>query len=435
MIDQPLYLGIDLGTSGCRIIAIDHNDQIVAESESPIPPSVIQEKGVSQSPGDWWRAVNSAFAGLSHQLQRLNRSTKSISTIAIDSTSGSLLLSDTEGTPITPALMYNDQRPMEIVNQISAVNPNPGTIDNPNSALAKLLWWHHQGATSAARHALHPADWLSGKFTSRFGISDHNNALKLGYDVINKKWPEWIGDLSLKLELLPEIVEPGQSLGRISRSVSKLFDLSDKVEIIAGTTDSIATFLASGADQIGDGVTTLGTTLAVKLISQVAITNPAYGVYSHRLGSHWLVGGASNSGGGAIARYISLGDIKKLSGMIDPTQACNLNYYPLAAIGERFPIADPEMKSRIQTIPDQPATFLQGLFEGVAAVETMAYQRLEQLGGPRLQRLFSSGSGNLNSTWNTIRERMIGLTIQPNIHNQSAYGVARLAHHGCNITK
>ena len=58
------------------------------------------------------------------------------------------------------------------------------------------------------------------------------------------------------------------------------------VFLCAGTTDSIAAFLASGASGVGDAVTSLGSTLAIKLLSERPVDDSRYGVYSHRLGTH-----------------------------------------------------------------------------------------------------------------------------------------------------
>ena len=66
--------------------------------------------------------------------------------------------------------------------------------------------------------------------------------------------------------------------------------------VVGGTTDSIAAFLAAGARETGDAVTSLGSTLAIKLLSDTFADDAARGVYSHRLGDRWLVGGASNAG-------------------------------------------------------------------------------------------------------------------------------------------
>jgi hypothetical protein len=89
---------------------------------------------------------------------------------------------------------------------------------------------------------------------------------------------------------------PGEPFAYIDPVVAKKLGLPPSVQIAAGTTDAVAGFIATGADQLGDAVTSLGTTLVVKQLTTQPIFAADHGVYSHRLGEHWLVGGASNSG-------------------------------------------------------------------------------------------------------------------------------------------
>lgn len=91
--------------------------------------------------------------------------------------------------------------------------------------------------------------------------------------------------------------------------------------IRAGTTDSIAAFLASSANEIGDAVTSLGTTLVIKLLSRHRIDDQSRGIYSHRIGDRWLVGGASNSGGGVLLDFFTIAELQSLSSRIDPASA------------------------------------------------------------------------------------------------------------------
>lgn len=93
-------------------------------------------------------------------------------------------------------------------------------------------------------------------------------------------------------------------------------------------------------------MTSLGSTLAIKLVSSNRIEDARFGVYSHRLDDKWLVGGASNTGGAVLRQIFSDEQLEKLSEEINPMKASPLDYYPLLAVGERFPVADPEMVPR-----------------------------------------------------------------------------------------
>lgn len=97
-------------------------------------------------------------------------------------------------------------------------------------------------------------------------------------------------------------------------------------------------------------VTSLGSTLAIKLLSTTRVEDARFGVYSHRLDDKWLVGGASNTGGAVLRQIFTDDQLEELSKKIDPAKASPLDYYPLIGIGERFPTADPKLEPRYSTL-------------------------------------------------------------------------------------
>lgn len=107
--------------------------------------------------------------------------------------------------------------------------------------------------------------------------------------------------------------------------------------IHAGTTDSIAAFLAAADPVPGAAVTSLGTTLAVKLMSDTRIKAPEMGLYAHRLGKGRLIGGASNVGAASCALFGDA-DLAALSSRIDPGAQTGLDYSPLSAPMNDFPL-------------------------------------------------------------------------------------------------
>ena len=87
----------------------------------------------------------------------------------------------------------------------------------------------------------------------------------------------------------------------------------ETAQIYAGTTDSIAAFFATAPLKSGIAVTSLGSTLAIKVLSKARIDDPEIGLYSHRIGDTWLVGGASNTGGVVLANFFTHDELKNLS--------------------------------------------------------------------------------------------------------------------------
>lgn len=417
-----LHIGIDLGTTGCRAIAVNATGTIQAEMSAPIPASLRNEDQVTQDPTVWWKAVSGCLQNLLKQVDP-----QRVSTLAVDGTSGTLLLSDDKGNPLTPAIMYNDQRAVEQAKKIASLAGKDSGAQGASSSLAKLQWLHDRKLDKRAYHALHQADWISGRLSGNFGHSDYNNCLKLGFDAEKMAWPKWINKLGLNVALLPEVHAPGEPLGTISADIAKTFGLPTDVQVLAGTTDGVAAFLAAGATAPGHGVTALGTTLVLKLLSDKPVFSSEHGVYSHRLGKYWLAGGASNSGGAVLLQYYNSEQMQEMTPLLDPETFTGLDYYPLPNIGERFPINNPEMMPRLEPLPGDSVTFFQGMLEGIARIEAQGYGLLEKLGAPKLIKVYTTGGGTKNPAWERLRERILQVKMEKARSKHAAFGSALLA--------
>ncbi len=418
------FLGIDLGTSACRIAALDAQGAVKAFASAPLTPPHGAPPHREQHPEDWWSALREALAMLAQHgdLRRCRA-------LAIAGTSGSLLVTDDAGEPLGPALLYHDaragQEAREIAHRIGVDHP----ASAPTASLPKLMWILRHASNPRIRHALHPADWLTGRLLGRFDTGDEHNALKLGYDPLARVWPGAVRALAAPIDL-PVIVPAGTALGRIAPAVSRELGLPGDLTIVAGTTDSTAACLATGASQPGDAVTVLGSTLVLKVLAPRPVWSGPHGVYSHRLGDLWLAGGASNSGGAVLARFFDADAIARLSARIDPDIPTGLDFYPLPAPGERFPVCDPALPARLEPRPADPARFLQGMLEGLARIEAEGYARLAALGAPKPIRVITTGTGARNETWRRLRAHALGLDPAIAGETEAAVGAARLARRG-----
>ncbi|MBR0830230.1 FGGY-family carbohydrate kinase [Bradyrhizobium manausense] len=420
-----VFLGIDVGTGGVRACAVDARGSMLGMESAPLPPPRQDGNAIDQDPELWWDATADAVRKLGHGLDL-----EAVERVCVDGTSGTLLMIDAAGRPCTPGLMYNDARAATEAARIAAVAPADSGAHGASSALAKLLYLSGRGEASQARFAVHQADWIAGRLAGHHGISDENNVLKLGYDPVTRTWPAWLDELGVSRELLPTVLVPGTPFADIAPEIASTLGLSPAARIAAGTTDGVAAFIATRADTPGDAVTSLGTTLVVKLLATAPIFAADQGVYSHRLGERWLAGGASNSGGGALLAHFTAAEMERLTPQLKPQTPTGLDYYPLPKPGERFPIADPALPARITPRPAEDHRFFQGLLEGIAGVEALAYQRLAQLGAPKLRRVVSIGGGAKNAAWTEIRRRALGVSVTVAEETEASYGAALLALRG-----
>ncbi|VAW71303.1 Carbohydrate kinase, FGGY family [hydrothermal vent metagenome] len=478
------YAGIDIGTTGCRIAVIslkaqslsDNTSQFLSYSEDSVEliyedriewpePTRQMLNGASsctQEPTIWWNSVNELLLALS----RYPSISSNIQALTIDGTSTTVLPIDQKGTPIDLALMYSDNSCLSQAKLIQQYAPNNSPAQGAGSSLAKWLYFYQNNVrTQTLNHnkhkILHQTDWIIGQLCGHYHYSDEHNCLKLGYDNIQQIWPDWLTALlndttssssttnipttppsattttstipttaaSGKTShfLLPQLKQSGAYIATISKALCKRYQFNAKLKILAGTTDSTASFIASGANNVGDAVTSLGSTLVLKVLSSQAVFSSQHGIYSHRLGPMWLVGGASNSGGAALKKFFTTEQIHKISSQIDLTQPTHLHYYPLPAVGERFPIADRQKQSNTSPRPHNDNDFLHALLQGIATIEKQGYDKLQALGGPSINRIITTGGGAQNETWLAIRKNELKLPIVTAQHQQAAYGSALIA--------
>jgi len=453
-------LGIDLGTSGIRGVIVEKHPFSTAEtihaSES-IPLHSIQpttppfdprfDHNTCQSPSTWILLLDTllrAFAQ-SFPLTQLTQ-------IIVDATSSTVLLCSAEGSPLTPALMYNNQQAYQEacqIEQATAFDANTAA-QGASSTLAKALFLLKKQSLASPPFICHQVDFINQYLSGCFNITDENNALKLGYDAITNTWPNWVTQL-LNPITLPTVVAPGTPIGLITKQNVRRYGFSPLLTVHAGTTDSIAGFLASGASQQGDTVVSLGSTLAVKMIVPTPVFNQKYGIYSHKLKGNWLIGGASNSGGAVLLKEYSLAEIEYLIDSIEPShltvEALNPTnrYYPLNTIGERFPIFDAQLKPKMPQKPKEPLTihttlpknsallkahqrYFLNLIKGLVYIEDLAYKRLTQVSEQPVKRLYSVGGGEKNSVWQQCRRAQFATQFElKTAHSlDAAYGVTKL---------
>jgi sugar (pentulose or hexulose) kinase len=411
--DPAVAVGIDLGTSGARAAALSANGDVVGFAAAPFA-----DPSESRSPPAWWTRVRECLAALGDAT-----SLAQVEGLAIDGTSGTVLTVDATGQPLGSVLMYNDPCPdAGLVERIAALSPADSPARGANSALARAIHLLH---ASPDAMILHQADWIARQLGLTVAITDENNALKTGYDLAAERWPDWIVEAGMPIERLPQVRRAGEPVGVVGPSGIAL-GLPPGCRIHAGTTDGCASFLATGASQIGDGVTALGSTMVLKLASSHPVNAADYGIYAHRVLDFWLVGGASNSGGAVIRILLGDDSLEDLTARLNPDQPTGLDYYPLLKPGERFPINDPAYLPRLTPRPADDAVFFQGLLEGMTAIERQGFERLRTLGAPPLRSVRTVGGGARNPAWTAMRRLALGVDFLPARSVEAAVGAASL---------
>lgn len=436
-----LVIGIDVGTQGARVVACDPHGTVIAQAEHPFSletAAKLPDGWIEQNPEDWWNATVHTLRQVIDLLTAKGHGASAIRGVSVTSTSGTILAVGDEGRALGSALMYNDRRSdaeAKEVNQAGAeLATKLGYKFASSFGLPKIVWLRKNDPTRFrnARHFLSPTDFIIGRLTGTYDVTDFTNALKTGYDLIDQGWPAFIEDkLGIPLARLPRVVAPGVKVGSITRKAFQECGLAEGTPVLAGMTDGCSSQVSTGAVAPGQWNSTLGTTLVIKGVTTQLIRDPAGRVYCHRHpDGHWLPGGASNTGGECIARKFDKTKLEALGAQAAKLTPTNVLAYPLTKTGERFPFANPRAEGFVMGDASDDAMLYTAYLEGVAYIERLSYDVLKQLGAEVGGEIYVAGGATKATTWLQIRADVLQKTLLVPTTSGGAMGAAILAGSG-----
>ena len=428
-----VVIGLDLGTTGVRSIAVTPSGNLLSSAHQPLMPiqQELPEGWHEQDPLAWWQAVVTCVQALIQQIL----SEVEITGVCVVSTSGTILPVDNLGMPLYRALMYNDNRGASLVPEVrqacESLEKRMGYAISSSFALPKILWLlrNQPEVRERTMRFLHAADFIVGRLTGDYTYSDTSNALKTGYNLIQETWPKALErSLGLPLDRLPKVVAPGTPIGSVCRAASKETGIPMSSVVVAGATDGTASQIASGAVEPGTWNSTLGTTLVLKGISEQLLVDPQHRIYSHRHPQGWwMPGGASNTGAEWIQRDHPQADPAELDRQAARRIPTSLVRYPLARIGERFPFQHEGARGFVIGDPADEIEYFGAGLEGLALVERLDYSIVEEIGAQVGNVIHVTGAGSRSKVWLRIRASALGRQLERPVLSSTAMGAALLA--------
>ena len=424
--------GIDVGTQGVRAVVLDRDGTVLGAGAAMMGGDVRDGVRHEQDPDQWWSAlVEAVRAALAQAGDRVR-----VGTLALDATSGSVVVEAQDGSHRGPALMYDDARAGEQAARAQALGAELWTAlgyrMQPSWALPKTLWLIEHGALSPGDRIAHQSDHLVRRLTGTAVATDTSNALKTGVDLRSATWPvDLFTELGLPTALLPEVVTPGVTLGVVTTEAAAQTGLPVGTSVRAGMTDGCAAQIAAGALRPGNWSSTLGTTLVIKGSTAELVHDPYGAVYCHRNpDGGWLPGGASSTGAGVIGREfgdLSAAELDTLTEQARVTVPSRAVTYALSGMGERFPFVAARAHGYLASDAMSAPQRFEALCRSIAYVERLAYDVLAVLGADVSGTVSLSGGGSRNGWWNQLRTDVLDRpTMRPQTV-QAAMGMAILA--------
>jgi len=432
MRSSPLFVGIDVGTEGVRVIAAEASGDIVGSvSVANEQPKLELPDGWSEQDARlWWEATKKALRSLCDVIDP-----SCIVAVSVASTSGTFVPVDDFGEPLRNALMYNDMRAVEEVNEVRRyaveLEKKLGYQIQPAFALPKMLWLrkHESDLFERTTKLLHAADFIVAKLTGIVGVSDSSNALKSCFDVVDMCFPDWIeSGLGIPLDKLPKVLIPGEEIGHVSKVASHETGLPRTAVVVAGATDGTAAFICSGASSIGEWNSNLGSTLVLRGLCERLLKDEMGRIYYHRHPDGlWMAGAASNTGGECLRVRFQGRELASMDEMAYKRIPTGMLVYPLVRRGERFPFVNENASGFMVGEPKDEFELYAAHIEGVAFVERWCFEVFEGIGHSVGESVFVTGGGSKSGLWNRVRASVLKkVLIRPKVA-ETAFGAAIIA--------
>jgi xylulokinase len=435
-----LYLGIDLGTSGVKLVLVDQAQRVVAQATAELDVSRPQPLWSEQDPEDWWRATGKAAA----ELRRAHaRELSAVRAIGLSGQMHGATLLDARGRVLRPAILWNDGRSGEACRELERRLPRirdiTGNLVMPGFTAPKLLWVaeHEPEVFAQTARVLLPKDWLRLRLTGEYASEMSDAAGTLWLDVAARRWSEEVLEATgLGPDAMPRLYEGSEATGELRPEVAAEWGLGGGVVVAGGAGDQAAGAVGAGVVEPGQGLLALGTSGVYFAAGRAFAPNPDRGVHAfcHALPGRWhqmsvILSAASCIGW--IAALCAAEDEAALLSEIEEADRLpgELLFLPYLS-GERTPHNDPHAKGVFfgMTHDTTRADLGRAVLEGVAFALADGQAALVE-GGDEIETLAVIGGGARSAYWGRILASVLDRELRycADAEVGPAFGAARLA--------
>ncbi len=438
-----MFIGIDLGTSSVKMILVNHEQKILAASNSSLLTQSPKDGYSEQNPHEWIEATNLCFNSL--KLQKPKEFSETIS-IGISGHMHGATLVDRAGSVIRPCILWNDTRShkecLEFEDQKFDVRSISGNITMPGFTAPKINWIKKNEKENFNNifKVLLPKDYLRFYLTGEFfsEMSDASGTLWL--DIKKRKWSDELLSCSyLEEKHMPSLVEGNYASGKLKKTIKEKFNFSNDIIVVGGAGDNAAAATGMGITQENQSFISLGTSGVFFTPTKHFLSNTGDAVHSfcHCLPNKWHLMSVMLSASNCLDWVSSLTktsimntlkNVEKYSQ--DPKLVLNSSYFLPYLSGERTPHNDPHVRGSFHSIKTTTdATNLQyAVIEGVSFGILDGVNSILKVNN-NFNDILMVGGGSKSSFWNELIATLLNRNLS--VCDQSEYGaalgVARLA--------
>lgn len=433
-----MYLGVDLGTSGLKVIIINPEGQIVDSQSAELALSRPQSLWSEQNPTHWWEAFCKVMDDLSSR-QYLSR----VKAIGLSGQMHGATLLDSVGEIIRPAILWNDGRSASECQELERTVTNSrqitGNIMMPGFTAPKLLWLKHHEATNFARidKVLLPKDYLRWLLSGDFATDMSDAAGTLWLDTQKREWDtNLLEACGLNLTHMPELFEGNQITGTLLADLANRWGLSE-VPVVAGAGDNAAGAIGVGLVEAGQGMISLGTSGVYFVVTNKFSQQAELAVHSfcHALPHRWHLMSVILSAASCLdwfAKQVVEEDIEPLLRQLEntPVNQKTTPYFLPYLSGERTPHNNPVAQGAFigLTHDTSKLDMLHAVLEGVCFAFADGVDALHQ-SSTKATQITVIGGGAQSAYWRQLMADVLNTRIifKKGGEVGPALGAARLA--------
>ncbi|MEZ6126183.1 MAG: xylulokinase [Planctomycetaceae bacterium] len=458
---MAVFLGIDIGTSGTKTLAVQEDGKILAAATVEYPLSSPRPGWSEQDPDHWW---NASVESVRKVMKAAKLKAGDVAGIGLSGQMHGSVFLNKAGSVIRPALLWNDQRTaaecVEIEKRAGGRSKLIGMVANPaltGFTAPKILWLrnHEPKNFDKTVQILLPKDYVRFRLTGDFAteVSDASGTLLL--DVVKRQWSKsLLQKLDLDAGLLPKVYESEDVTGVLSAEAAAAMGLNPGTRVVGGGGDQAASAIGNGIVRKGVVSATMGTSGVVFAHSDEVQVDPAGRLHTfcHAVRGKWHVMGCVLSAGGSLQWFRNQLCAEEIAAAkkqkVDPYQLITeqaaaapagsegLFFLPYLT-GERTPHADPNARGCWVglSLRHGKGHMARSVMEGATFAMRDSLEIAKSMNVP-VKEIRLSGGGARSEFWRQMQADIYGQPVVTiNAEEGPAYGVALLAAAGTGAYK
>ena len=456
---MKILLGIDYGTGGCKVTAIDETGAFVGEASTEYTTYHERPGWSEQEPRDWWTCLCASLAKLRERGVDLGQ----VAACALDGSTHNAVLMDAAYRPLRRTIMWTDQRATAECAALKAewgekVFATCFQMPAPTWTLPQLMWLRANEPEVIAKteRVLFVKDYVRHLLTGVANTDYIEAQGTLMFDVRRRAegrpdgFGRWDADLvaltGLKPSAMPELILPTDVVGKVTAAAAAETGLPEGLPVVCGSSDSAVEDYGAGAVEPGDLILKLATAGNVNAMTAAAHPHPKTLTYSHIVPGMWYSVSATNAAA-LCQRWWRDSFFKaeaergegNLYQLIDreaatsPIGANGVCFHPYLQ-GERCPYWDPDLRASFTgvSIASTRGDFSRALMEGVAFSLRDCYGTLEEMRLP-VKRIFLIGGGARSMLWSEIVANVFNCAVAVPVPGDASFGACLLAGTGVGV--